>query len=84
MATRTPHRMRNRDNLAAEPARETATVPGGRESDLAAHLDHLDRQLKQLKTQVRQAQQLSTLGTAAATIAHEFSNLITPVLSYAE
>lgn len=84
MATPTPQRTRNRDNRAAEPAREAFAVPRGGESDLAAHLDHLDRQLKQLKTQVRQAQQLSTLGTAAATIAHEFSNLLTPVLSYAE
>ena len=29
-------------------------------------------------------QQLSSLGTAAATIAHEVNNLLTPILGYAE
>lgn len=44
----------------------------------------LESQFQVLKAQVRQAQQLSSLGTAAATIAHEFNNLLTPVLSYAQ
>ena len=44
----------------------------------------LESQFQVLKAQVRQAQQLSSLGTAAATIAHEFNNLLTPILSYAQ
>ena len=43
----------------------------------------LETQLEQLRAQVRQAQQLAALGTAAATIAHEVSNLMTPILGYA-
>ena len=48
-----------------------------------SHLVQLEGQLQTLKAQVRQAQQLAGLGTAAATIAHEVNNLLTPLLSYA-
>jgi signal transduction histidine kinase len=44
----------------------------------------LSAQFDVLKIQVRQAQQLSGLGTAAAMIAHEVNNLLTPILSYAD
>lgn len=47
-------------------------------------LSDLSKQFELLKSQVRQAQQLTGLGTAAATIAHEVNNLLTPVLAYAE
>ncbi len=47
-------------------------------------LVELQAQLDQLRAQVRQAQQLSTLGIAAATIAHEVNNLLTPLLGYAK
>lgn len=47
-------------------------------------LSELQDQLDRLKTQVRQAQQLSTLGTAAAMIAHEVNNLLTPIFNYAK
>ncbi len=48
------------------------------------HLLNLEDQLSQLRAQVRQAQQLSSLGTAAAMIAHEVNNLLTPIVSYAQ
>jgi signal transduction histidine kinase len=44
----------------------------------------LEARFAQLKAQVRQAQQLAVMGPAAAVIAHEFSNLLSPVLSYAQ
>ena len=44
----------------------------------------LSAQFDVLKAQVRQAQQLSSLGTAAAMIAHEVNNLLTPILSYSD
>ncbi len=47
-------------------------------------LGGLQEQFATLKAQVRQAQQLSTLGTAAATMAHEVNNLLTPILAYAD
>ncbi len=53
-------------------------------SALETHLANLEEQLNLLRAQVRQAQQLASLGTAAATIAHEVNNLLTPILSYAQ
>ncbi len=44
----------------------------------------LTAQFDVLRAQVRQAQQLATLGTAAATLAHEVNNLLTPIRAYAE
>ena len=44
----------------------------------------LTAQFDTLKAQVRQAQQLASLGTAAAMIAHEVNNLLTPILAYAD
>jgi signal transduction histidine kinase len=48
------------------------------------HLANLEDRLDLLRAQVRQSQQLASLGTAAATIAHEVNNLLTPILSYAQ
>lgn len=44
----------------------------------------LEQRFSELKAQVRQAQQLSAMGLATATIAHEFSNLLSPVLAYVQ
>ncbi|MHC4715728.1 MAG: sensor histidine kinase [Planctomycetota bacterium] len=46
-------------------------------SELAAEVDDLRRQL-------RRAQRLATVGTMAAMVAHEFNNILTPVLNYAQ
>jgi signal transduction histidine kinase len=51
---------------------------------LETQLEGLQARFELLKAQVRQAQQLAGLGTAAAMIAHEVSNLLTPILSYAK
>lgn len=65
------------------PTAGSATAP---ESDALAaeQLGSLQAQLDLLKAQVRQAQQLNSLGVAAAMIAHEVNNLLTPILAYAQ
>lgn len=50
---------------------------------LQAQFEKLERQFLQLKDQTRQAQTLASLGTAATMLAHEFNNLMTPVVGYA-
>ncbi|UCG17397.1 MAG: hypothetical protein JSV19_05065 [Phycisphaerales bacterium] len=42
------------------------------------------QQMAAMRDEVRQLHRLTMLGTAAATIAHEFNNLLTPVIGYAK
>lgn len=44
----------------------------------------LERHLDQLQDQLIRAQRLAALGTMATMIAHEFNNILTPVVSYAQ
>jgi len=55
----------------------------GIDSALRLQLDRAEAQIATLRFQLRQAQPLATLGTAAAMLAHEFNNLMTPVVAYA-
>ena len=42
------------------------------------------QQLDALRQQVTDSQRLATIGTIAAVIAHEFNNILTPVISYSQ
>ncbi len=53
-------------------------------TELAEKLQTLEQQLNQLQDQLVRAQRLALLGTMAGMIAHEFNNLLTPVVSYAQ
>ena len=44
----------------------------------------MQAQLDALKEQLTESQRLATIGTIAAVIAHEFNNLLTPVVSYSQ
>ena len=70
-ATRSPH--------SPEPSQITET-----EERLKEQFDYLEAQFERLKDQTRQAQRLATLGTAATMLAHEFNNLMSPVVGYAQ
>lgn len=48
------------------------------------HFQRLAEQIESLKKQLRESQRLASLGTMSAMIAHEFNNLMTPVISYAQ
>ncbi len=50
---------------------------------LQTQIQRLEEQFSRLRDQVRQTQQLASLGTAAAMMAHEFNNVMTPVVGYA-
>jgi len=54
------------------------------ESTIEKHVRDLTGQFEVLRAQVRQAQQLASLGTAAAMLAHEVNNLLTPIRGYVE
>jgi len=44
----------------------------------------LQGQLETLQSQLHESQRLATIGTIAAVIAHEFNNLLTPIVSYSQ
>ena len=52
--------------------------------DLPARLEEMERQLESLREQLTESQRLATIGTIAAVIAHEFNNLLTPIVSYSQ
>ena len=44
----------------------------------------MQEQLNSVKEQLTESQRLATIGTIAAVIAHEFNNLLTPIVSYSQ
>jgi signal transduction histidine kinase len=52
------------------------------ESNLTQHLDGLERRLTDLQLQVERLQRLAALGTISSMLAHEFNNILTPIVSY--
>ena len=44
----------------------------------------MQRALDDLREQLTESQRLATIGTIAAVIAHEFNNLLTPIVSYSQ
>jgi signal transduction histidine kinase len=45
---------------------------------------HIEQQIADLQEQLTESQRLATVGTIAAVIAHEFNNLLTPIVSYCQ
>lgn len=54
------------------------------EETLSAQLAQMQLQLDALREQLTESQRLATIGTIAAVIAHEFNNLLTPIVSYSQ
>ena len=56
-------------------------------SDEAAHQEQLQRlrdEVDALREQLKRAQRLATVGTMTAMVAHEFNNILTPIINYAQ
>jgi signal transduction histidine kinase len=51
---------------------------------LVSQLVALQDQIDALREQLTESQRLATIGTIAAVIAHEFNNLLTPIVSYSQ
>jgi two-component system NtrC family sensor kinase len=54
------------------------------DASLADQFTAMQRQLDALREQLLESQRLATIGTIAAVIAHEFNNLLTPIVSYSQ
>lgn len=61
----------------------TSEPPNTRADTLLQRIDDLEERLAHARTELDTAAQLRTLGLLAGAIAHEFNNILTPVLSYA-
>src|SRR5215813_2265081 len=44
----------------------------------------MQQQLDLVRQQLHESQRLATIGTITAVIAHEFNNLLTPIVSYSQ
>ena len=51
---------------------------------LLAHFEQLEEQFQKLRQALTHSHRLATLGTLASVIAHEYNNILTPVISYAQ
>jgi signal transduction histidine kinase len=58
--------------------------PSNIHETLDGQLADAQRQLDDLRRQVAETQRLAAIGTIAAVIAHEFNNLLTPMVSYCQ
>lgn len=54
------------------------------QKELGDQLEQLQAQLDLVREQLTESQRLATIGTIAAVIAHEFNNLLTPIVSYSQ
>jgi signal transduction histidine kinase len=54
------------------------------EESVTEQLANMQLQLEYLREQLTESQRLATIGTIAAVIAHEFNNLLTPIVSYSQ
>lgn len=80
------------DNLAEDEADPSPVgylngVPDGQLDDAEALLEHfeqLEQRFENLRQHLTRSHRLTTLGTLASIIAHEYNNILTPMLSYAQ
>ncbi len=63
---------------------EKSPPPQALEHSLTRQLELTQTQLESLRQQLTESQRLATIGTIAAVIAHEFNNLLTPIVSYSQ
>lgn len=54
------------------------------ESTMMQRISEMQQQLDLVRAQLTESQRLATIGTISAVIAHEFNNLLTPIVSYSQ
>lgn len=70
--------------IPADIARDTETSVAADAHLLQTQFDRLEHQFLTLRDQLRHTQKLASLGTMSAMLAHEFNNLFTPIMAYAQ
>ena len=67
----------------SSPTGERA-VPNEELDRVLRALDLAEERLRDMERQLEQAERLATMGTLVGVVAHEFNNLLTPIMSYAQ
>ena len=70
--------------LAEKQAFREQLHEGKRWATHSERLDHLAAENQSLRQQLVRSQRLAALGTMSAMVAHEFNNILTPIISYAQ
>lgn len=66
------------------PDSDAAALPIADPATLLAELEKTQRRLEEVQQGLVRSHRLATLGTLASVIAHEYNNILTPVISYAQ
>ena len=62
----------------------SGTVDSTELDRLLEQFGQLESELQQIRSELTHSHRLATLGTLTSTIAHEYNNILTPVISYAQ
>lgn len=68
----------------SDPSRDASRDTPPPDKSLLEQLAAYQARLDEVKAQLRDTQRLAAIGTIAAVIAHEFNNLLTPIVSYSQ
>ncbi len=73
-------------SASAHSPRESSSDDDGFDTveAMLAQFEQLERQLDEVREGLAHSHRLATLGTVATVIAHEFNNILTPVITYAQ
>ena len=63
---------------------DNAQAPTSTTDSISQELHSAQQQLNSVREQLTETQRLATIGTIAAVIAHEFNNILTPIVSYSQ
>lgn len=70
-----------------EPANNHGDPAAGSAAEIEqvlAHFEQLETQFQKVREGLTHSHRLATLGTIASVIAHEYNNILTPIISYAQ
>jgi signal transduction histidine kinase len=66
------------------PSPDTPPSVANLANAITLELDKAQQQLDDIKEQLTESQRMAAIGTIAAVIAHEFNNILTPMISYSQ
>lgn len=69
---------------APPPPRESDALSPQQVNQILRHFEQVEAQFDKVREGLTHSHRLTTLGTIASVIAHEYNNILTPIISYAQ